>query len=94
MSGNIFLCGKRMCETTVRIDEKGRVMIPKTIRKAVKLKTGTYVNVKAKDMTVIIEPTESVAKKYCGVFQVAKWPEDLDEFVVEAARKWWTSHGT
>ena len=83
-----------MSETTVKVDEKGRVMIPKGIRKAAKLKAGTYVNIKARGAVVIIEPAESVAEKYCGIFQIAKWPEDLDEFMVEATRKWWTSHGT
>jgi AbrB family looped-hinge helix DNA binding protein len=79
-------------ETTVKMDEKGRVMIPKRIRKAAKLKTGGYVSLKQNDSTVIIEATESIAKKYCGIFQVSKWPEDLDEFTVEATRKWWANH--
>jgi AbrB family looped-hinge helix DNA binding protein len=80
-----------MVETTVKMDAKGRVTIPKNIRKAAKLKPGTYVNIKAKDKTVIIEPAESVAEKYCGIFKITKWPEDLDGFVVEAARKWWAN---
>lgn len=81
-----------MCEATAKIDSKGRVMIPKIVRKEAKLKVGTCVNIKAVNSTVIIEPAESIAEKYCGIFQVAKWPEDLDEFVVEATRKWWTKH--
>ncbi len=83
-----------MSEVTVRLDEKGRIMIPKTIRKAAKVKPGTYVSIKAKDSAIIIEPAESVAEKYAGIFQVAKWPEDLDEFVVEATRKWWINHAS
>jgi AbrB family looped-hinge helix DNA binding protein len=81
-----------MSETTAKIDEKGRVMIPKNIRKATKIKAGTYVNIKATDTTIIIEPAESVAEKYSGFFQITKWPEDLDEFMVEATRKWWANH--
>jgi AbrB family looped-hinge helix DNA binding protein len=92
--GIVIYVGKSMSETTVKIDEKGRVMIPKHIRKAAKLQTGTYVNIKAKDTTIIIEPAESVAERYCGIFQIAKWPEDLDGFTVEAIRKWWTNHAT
>jgi AbrB family looped-hinge helix DNA binding protein len=83
-----------MSETTVKIDAKGRVMIPKNIRKAAKVKAGTYVNIKTKDATIIIEPIGSIAEKYSGTFQITNWPEDLDEFVVEATRKWWTNHTT
>jgi AbrB family looped-hinge helix DNA binding protein len=81
-----------MSDTTVRIDAKGRLMIPKSIRKGTKLKAGTCVSIEAKDSTIIIKPAESIAEKYCGVFQVSRWPEDLDEFVVEATRKWWANH--
>ena len=81
-----------MSETTAKIDEKGRVMIPKKIRKAAKIKAGTYVNIKATESTIIIEPAESIAEKYGGLFQIANWPENLDEFMVEATRKWWTNH--
>jgi hypothetical protein len=35
------------------------------------------------------EPVESVADKYFGIFKVEKWPDDLDEFMVEAVAKWW-----
>ena len=83
-----------MSETTAKIDDKGRVMIPKHIRKAAKIKAGTYVNIKATDATIIIEPAESIAEKYGGLFEIANWPEDLDEFMVEATRKWWTNHAT
>ena len=83
-----------MNEATAKIDEKGRVVIPKSIRKAAKVKAGTYLNIKAKDRTIIIEPAESIAEKYAGSIQIAKWPEDLDEFTVEATRKWWTTHAT
>jgi len=31
--------------TIVKVDEKGRVVIPKSIREKVKLKEGNYVNV-------------------------------------------------
>jgi AbrB family looped-hinge helix DNA binding protein len=84
--------GKIVIETTAKIDEKGRIMIPKNIRKATNIKTGTCVNIKAKDSTIIIEPTESIAEKYAGSFKITKWPEDLDEFTVEATRKWWANH--
>ncbi len=83
-----------MSEVTARLDEKGRIMIPKTIRKAAKIKPGTCVSIKTKDSTIIIEPAKSIAEKYAGTFQINEWPEDLDEFVVEATRKWWINHGS
>ncbi len=83
-----------MNEALSKVDEKGRIMIPKKIRATANLKEGCYVNIKAKDKTIIIEPAESIADKYCGVFKVSKWPEDLDEFIVEATKRWWTNHGT
>ena len=78
----------------VKLDGKGRVIIPKKIRDTVHLKEGTCVAVKAEGNKIIIEPIESVADKYFGIFKVEKWPDDLDEFTVEAIQKWWKSQGT
>ena len=83
-----------MTETTVKVDEKGRVMIPKNIRKTVQLKEGSYVNIKTKGKTIIMEAAEPVADKYYGAFKITKWPEDLDEFITEAMQKQWTNRAT
>lgn len=83
-----------MTETTVKVDKKGRVIIPKNIRKTAKLKEGSYVNIKTKGKSIIIEPAEPVADKYYGAFKVTQWPEDIDEFTVEVMQKWWISHAT
>jgi AbrB family looped-hinge helix DNA binding protein len=83
-----------MSEVTVKIDEKGRVMIPKDVREAAKLKRGSYVHIKAKGKAVIIESAEPVADKYYGAFKIAEWPEDMDEFMVEVVKKWWAGHAT
>jgi len=85
-----FLAGLNM-SAIVKVDEKGRVVIPKRIREKVKLKEGNYVNVKAKGKTIVMEPLESIADKYYGAFKVSKWPKDLDEFIVEVTNRWWTS---
>jgi len=42
----------------------------------------------------MLEPLKSVADKYFGTFKVARWPEDLDDFAVEAMRKWWRTKST
>jgi len=83
-----------MSSTTVKVDEKGRIIIPKDIRETVNLKEGSYVTLKAKGKTIIMEPLEPVADKYFGAFKVTKWPEDMDEFIVEAIKKWWTTQPT
>ena len=80
--------------TIVKVDEKGRVVIPKRIREKVKLKEGNYVNVKAKGKIIVMEPLESIADKYFGAFKVFRWPEDLDEFIVEVTNRWWTGQAT
>ena len=83
-----------MSGTTVKVDEKGRIIIPKDIRKTANLKEGSYVTIRAKGKTVIMEPLEPVADKYFGAFKVATWPENLDEFAVEVIKKWWTTQPT
>jgi AbrB family looped-hinge helix DNA binding protein len=75
----------------VKVDEKGRVVIPKSLREMAELGEGRYVTVTAREKVVIIEPLEPAADKYLGAFKIARWPEDLDEFVVEAVKKWWIS---
>jgi len=79
---------------TVKVDEKGRVTIPKNLREKAKVKEGSYVRIKADDKGIIIEPLEPIADKYFGAFKITRWPEDLDEFVVKVMRKWWTQKAT
>jgi AbrB family looped-hinge helix DNA binding protein len=83
-----------MSGTTVKVDEKGRIIIPKGIREAADLKGGSYVIIKAKGKTIIMEPIEPVADKYYGAFKVTRWPENIDEFIVEVIKKWWTTQAT
>jgi AbrB family looped-hinge helix DNA binding protein len=80
-----------MDDTTVKVDDKGRIMIPKNIRETVNLKEGSYVAIKAKEKMIIMEPLEPVADKYYGAFKITKWPENMDEFIVEVIKKWWTT---
>jgi AbrB family looped-hinge helix DNA binding protein len=89
--GNV---GTRMSDTTVKVDEKGRIIIPKNIRETTKLKEGSYVNIRSKGKVIIIEPAEPAADKYRGAFKIIKWPEDMDEFIVEVMQKWWTKSAT
>ena len=83
-----------MSNTTAKVDGKGRIVIPKEIRETAKLKEGSYVTIKTKGKTIIMEPLEPVADKYYGAFKIAKWPENIDEFTVEVIKKWWTTQST
>ncbi|MFQ6085727.1 MAG: AbrB/MazE/SpoVT family DNA-binding domain-containing protein [Candidatus Bathyarchaeia archaeon] len=77
-----------------KIDGKGRVVIPRNIRESVGMGEGSYVMVKADGERVLIESLAPVADKYFGAFTIGRWPEDLDEFVVETIKRWWASRGT
>jgi AbrB family looped-hinge helix DNA binding protein len=77
-----------------KVDGKGRVVIPKSLREKVKMKEGSYVRIKTDGKSIIIEPIEPAADKYQGAFKIARWPEDLDEFIVEVTRRWWLQKAT
>ena len=76
-------------KAVVKVDSKGRIAIPKTIREKARVKPGDLVEVSLEEEKITIRPLESIADKYYGVYKVEKWPEDLDEFLVEVLRKWW-----
>ena len=76
-------------EYIVRVDDKGRVLIPKEIRKLLGIDEKKYVKIMQYKDKIVLEPIESYASKYYGVFKVRKWPEDLDEFMIEVMRRWW-----
>jgi len=78
----------------VKVDSKGRVVIPKRLREKVGLREGGFAKVDVRDGVVVIEPLESVGEAYFGVFKVESWPEDLDSFLVEAVRELWLRKAT
>ena len=69
-----------------RVDLK-RLLLPKEIRKAAKVKARSYVSIKTEGNAIIIEPAKTVAEKYGGTFQTTNCPEDLDEFNVKATKE-------
>lgn len=73
----------------VKIDKKGRLLIPKKIREATGVREGKFVKIEVREKSIIIEPLESVADKYFGAFRIEKWPKNLDEFMVEVMKEWW-----
>ncbi|MBI4257504.1 MAG: AbrB/MazE/SpoVT family DNA-binding domain-containing protein [Thaumarchaeota archaeon] len=76
------------------VDSKGRVLIPKEIRRRTRIKEGSYVKLSAQEGKVVMEPLESVADKFFGAFEIHEWPKDLDKFQLEASRRWWASKDT
>lgn len=78
----------------VRVDAKGRVLIPKKLRTKAEITEGGYVKVEADEKRVVIEPLEPVAEKYYGAFEVDSWPDDLDTYITEALTKEWTRKRT
>ncbi|MBS7612390.1 AbrB/MazE/SpoVT family DNA-binding domain-containing protein [Candidatus Bathyarchaeota archaeon] len=79
---------------TVRVDGKGRIIIPKNMREKAGVKEGSYVKIRVDEKGIMIEPLKSIADKYFGAFKIMKWPEDLDEFIIEVVRKWWSRKPT
>lgn len=77
-----------------RIDEKGRLLVPKKIRKKAGIKEGSLVKIEMHGKSIVIEPLESIASKYFGAFKISKWPKDLDEFINEVMKNWWAQEAT
>jgi len=78
----------------VKIDKKGRIVIPKSLFTKAEMKEGSYVKLTANERSIVVEPMEPIAEKYFGVFRMERWPADLGEFVVEVLRKWWKPKST
>lgn len=78
----------------VKLDEKGRILIPKSIRERTEIKRGSYVKITEREKSILIEPLEPVADKYYGAFQIDRWPNDLDEFIAEVMKEWWKPKST
>ncbi len=73
----------------VKLDEKGRVVIPKEVRERVGLEEGGQIVLEDENERVILKPLKPVSDRFYGVFKVERWPEDLDEYASEALKDWW-----
>jgi len=78
----------------VRLDSKGRLLVPKRLREKVGLREGGLARVEVRGGVLVVEPLRSVADAYYGVFKVESWPEDLDSFLVEAVKELWLRRAT
>ncbi|MEM0482294.1 MAG: AbrB/MazE/SpoVT family DNA-binding domain-containing protein [Nitrososphaerota archaeon] len=78
----------------VKVDGKGRIVIPKSVREKSGLKEGGHARIRTDERGIIIEPLKPIADRYYGAFKIARWPEDLAEFVTEVMRGWWAQKST
>ena len=77
----------------VRVDNKGRLLIPKTLREKTEISEGSYVKIESEGNRIIIERTESAALKHYGRFKVDSLPDDLDNYVEgEILKRWLKKH--
>ncbi len=77
----------------IRVDSKGRLLLPKSVREKTEIKEGTYVKVETQGTRVILESTETPAEKYRGIFKTESIPEDLDNYLEgEILKKWLKKH--
>lgn len=78
----------------VKLDEKGRVVIPKEVRDRVGLEEGGNIVLEDENERVILRPLKPVSDRFYGAFKVERWPEDLDEYASEALKDWWKTRHT
>ena len=78
----------------VRVDSKGRILIPKGLREKTEMTEGSYVKVENEGKRIILEQTESAAVKHYGRFKVDNLPDDLDAYVEEEVLKHWLKKTT
>ena len=78
----------------VNIDEKGRMVIPKEIREKIGVTQGGRIKITADEDKAVIEPLKPVADAHYWAFNIARWPEDLDQYASEALKQWWKEKPT
>lgn len=74
----------------VVVDERGRIVIPKEIRRALRIQRGTLLELSVEGGEIRMRPLKSIAEECFGKYRVKRWPEDLDSFLVEVMKKWWS----
>ena len=76
-------------EEVVRVDSRGRIVIPKHVRETLGIEEGSLLRLRVSGRTIVLEPIESTANRYYGAIRVRRWPRDLDEFLSEVLAEWW-----
>jgi AbrB family looped-hinge helix DNA binding protein len=68
-------------EFILKIDDRGRITIPKEVRELLKSKR---LKLKIEDGKIILEPVELDVNKYYGIFKKDIGNEDIDEILNKA----------
>ena len=92
MVGKHILVGKNEVVGMIeiyRIDEKGRVLVPKEIRDLAEMPPGSYFKFEADKKQITMKAVAPASQKYYGAFKVDQWPDDLDEFAKEEMLRQW-----
>ncbi len=77
----------------IKVDSKGRLLIPKTLREKTEISEGSYVKMELDGKRLILEPTEPAADKHYGRFKVEHMPEDIENYIEGAIlREWLKKH--
>ena len=82
MVGLFYVVG--LLEATVRVDSKGRILLPKRIHEMLGIRTKQPIKVHVEGGRIVLEPLGSVTDRFFGRIKVTAWPDDLDEFLEEA----------
>jgi len=72
----------------VKVGKKGRIVIPKEVRDALNIREGSFVRIYVEGGRIVVEPVEDVVEKFKGSVSVERWPEDLDDFLLEVSGDW------
>ena len=70
--GRLYILGGKTLVIIAKVDKKGRLLIQKEIREKLGIKEGSNVKIKIEGKRIVIEPIESTADKYFGIFK-RKW---------------------
>ncbi len=77
-----------------KVDKKGGILLQKETRENVGIKEESNARIRIESEKKAIEPLESIADKFFGVFSSDRWPKDLDNFILEVIKNWKISSST
>ena len=72
-----------MAENNMKINDEAKHARKRSSQR----KADSNINNRLKGKKSSLTQAETVADKYFGVFKITKWPEDLDEFIVDITHK-------
>jgi len=61
--------------------------MPNEVSDALNIREGSFVRIYVEGGRAVIEPVEDVVEKFKGSVSVERWPEDLDDFLLEILKK-------